>query len=136
MMDLTEVARQQLGQPILLPGKDFPAVIDATQIATMRSCMRKQELQYMPGNEWKPQGESIHLVAGAAFARGLEVTRRAYYEGGKDNDSAIADGIEALVLAYGDFETPEGSNKSVDRMVGALVFYFDEYKMETDRAKP
>ena len=132
--DLQEVDRATAHRAPTRP--DFPSVIDATQIATMRSCMRKQQLAYMPGNEWKPQGEQIHLLAGAAFARGLEVARRSFYEEGKDNDTAIADGVVALIIAYGDFEPPEGATKTLDRMIGALVYYFDQYIMETDKAKP
>lgn len=112
----------------------FPSVIDATQVATLRSCMQKQFRMYM--EDWKPTGESVHLIAGAAFARGLEVARRAFYDSGQLQETAIAAGVKALMLAYGDFETPDGSAKSVDRVVGALLFYFDQYPMASDAVQP
>ncbi len=40
------------------------------------------------------------------------------------------------MLAYGDFQTPEGSAKSLDRMCGALEFYFDRYPLDSDKAQP
>jgi hypothetical protein len=125
--------RQSLGAG-MMERPEFPSVVDATFIATWRSCRRKAMLQYM--QHWKPQGESVHLHAGAAFARGLEVARRAFYDEGQDSESAIAAGLLALVKAYGDFECPEGVNKSLDRMMGALEFYFHSYPMATDSAKP
>lgn len=112
----------------------FPAVIDATMIATWRSCHQKFFRQYV--QHWKPKGESVHLHAGAAFARGLEVARRRFYEDGQLEETAIAAGMSALILAYGDFEAPEGSAKTLDRMMGALEYYFHRYPMGTDAAKP
>lgn len=105
----------------------FPSVIDATQIATLRSCLRKMELQYV--NHWKPKGESIHLHAGAAFARGLEMARRSFYERGFDSEVAIVHGQRALCEAYGAFEPPEGSSKTLERMMGALDFYFESWPL-------
>jgi hypothetical protein len=113
---------------------DFPQVIDSTMLAAFRSCPQKMYRMYV--EHWKPQGESIHLVAGAAFARGLEVARHKFYAEGCSSDEAIGLGLEGLMLAYGDFQAPEGSAKSLDRMCGALEFYFDRYPLETDTAKP
>ena len=113
---------------------DFPHVVDSTILAAFRSCPQKFFQTYM--EHWKPQGESVHLVAGAAFARGLEVAREAFYTDGQPPDDAIGAGLSALLQAYGDFECPEGSAKSPDRMAGALEFYFSRYPLAEDAAQP
>jgi hypothetical protein len=84
---------------------------------------------------WKPRSPSVHLIAGAAFARGLEVTRRSFYEDGDDPETAIAMGLKALIEAYGDYECPPDSPKSCERMAGALEFYFDKYPLGDDPAE-
>lgn len=112
----------------------FPTVIDSTMRAAFRSCPQKMFRMYV--EHWKPQGDSVHLVAGAAFARGTEVTRRAFYEEGMPTEDAVAMGLKALLEAYGDFECPAESAKNPDRMAGALEFYFDNWKLETDHAQP
>ena len=113
---------------------EFPQVIDSTLLAAFRSCPQKAYRMYF--EHWKPTGESIHLVAGAAFARGLEVTRHAFYSDGQSADDALQAGIEALIIAYGDFQAPEGSNKTLERMCGAMDFYFERYPLEKDKAQP
>lgn len=85
---------------------------------------------------WKPKSESVHLVAGGAFAKGIEVARKAYYEQGLSQDDAIATGLHALLVAYGDFETPPDSAKSATRMAGALEFYFENYPLDGASATP
>lgn len=113
---------------------DFPQVVDASMLTAFRSCPQKAFRMYI--EHWKPQGESVHLVAGKAFARGLEVSRRSFYEEGFSEEDSVARGVHGLLLAYGDFETPEGSAKGADRMAGALEFYFSHYPLPTDAAKP
>lgn len=100
----------------------FPAVVDSTFIAAAKACQRKAQLSLI--EHWKPQAESVHLVAGGAFARGLEVARHAFWACDASPDDALAEGLRALVEAYGDFEPPEGSAKTLERMLGALEFYF------------
>src|SRR6185369_2335892 len=112
----------------------FPEVIDSSMIATFRSCPRKFELTYM--QHWKPKTESIHLVAGKAFAAGLEETRRAYFIEGNDPEAALVRGGRALLASYGDTRCPDDSAKSPERMLGALVFYFQRYGLETEAATP
>ena len=113
----------------------FPQAIDSTLRSTYVSCGRKYELMYM--NHWKPQSESVHLVAGAAFARGIEITRRAFHEHGLRHDLAVAEGVIALIRTYGDFEPfPGQENKHWLNMVRALDEYFLTYGLETDPVKP
>lgn len=102
----------------------FPTIIDSTILATFKSCEMKAFRTYV--EHWKRKGESIHLVAGAAYARGLEVARKAFWDGGDSQDVAVAKGVGALITAYGDFQPPEGASKTLDRMVGALEFYFSQ----------
>lgn len=112
----------------------FPTVLDSTLIASFRSCPRKFFLEYM--QHWKPKSQSVHLVAGAAFATGLEISRTRFFVDGLSPDDSLAHGLKALVEGYGDFECPEDSAKSVTRMAGALEYYMSQYPMETDMAKP
>jgi hypothetical protein len=112
----------------------FPSVIDSSLIAAFRSCPRKCELEYF--SHWKPQNQSVHLVAGAAYAAGLEAAREAYYIDGASPDTAVALGLEALLRSYGSFECPPESAKSAERTAGALEFYFSAYPLGTDKAIP
>src|SRR2546426_553256 len=103
-------------------------------LPNFRSCPQRVFLEQV--QHWKPKTQSVHLHAGKAFAHGLEVTRRSFYEQGRAEDDAIAAGTGALLEAYGGFECPPDSAKSAARMAGALVYYFDAYPMETDQAQP
>lgn len=114
----------------------FPHAVDSTMLGAFRSCPRKFQLQYL--HHWKPQTESVHLIAGGAFAKGLEVARQEFYEG--DNagiaEQAVAAGLEALVRAYGDFDCPPDSAKSLERMCGAFEFYMQAYPLGQDGMEP
>lgn len=112
----------------------FPTVLDSTILGAFRSCPQKAFLAYF--NHWKPQSESVHLIAGAAYAHGLEIARTAFYVEGKHPDDALAEGITALLKSYGDFSCPPESAKSPVRMAGALEFYFSQYPLGTDLAVP
>lgn len=112
----------------------FPHAVDSTMLAAFRSCPQKMLKTYV--EHWKPQTESVHLVAGGAFAKGLEIARRAYYEAGDAPDRAVELGLEALIKKYGDFECPKESAKSLERTAGALEFYFEQYPLGTDGMDP
>ncbi len=103
-------------------------------MSAIRACQWKAKAQYF--EHWKPQRESEHLVAGKAFATGLEVTRNAFYRDGRPAPEAIGMGLSALFKAYGYFEPPQGSVKTWDRMAGALEYYFDVFPLGGDRATP
>lgn len=111
----------------------FPDAIDSTMIAAYRNCPTEFKHGYV--ERYRLKGESVHLVAGAAFAAGLEVARRSFFVEGMSPEDASAEGMKALVLSYGDFECPEGESKTLERMMGALEFYFDNYPLTDDRAQ-
>jgi hypothetical protein len=112
----------------------FPSIIDSSMYATWKGCPQKMWKMYF--NHWKPKGESVHLVAGKAYASGLEAARRAFFEDGKSEEDAQALGLTALVREYGDFECPPESNKSLGRTMGALEYYLSQYPLASEEAKP
>ena len=112
----------------------FPTAVDSSMLKTAKGCLRKVELEYF--NHWKPKYPSVHLHAGGAFAHGLERARRAFYEEGKSPESALGEGVSALLEFYGDFQCPDHIAKTPSRMVGALEFYFANYPLDTDMIKP
>ncbi len=142
----------------------FPEVIDSSLIAAFRSCPQKAFLEFFL--HWKSQEPSVHLIAGAAYAKGLEVARKAFFAGElqtpyKEEElnektgqkelkikwkieqgdpvpeqDAIAMGVSACFAAYGDFQCPDDSAKSPGRTAGALEYYFEQYPMSTDLAIP
>ncbi len=119
----------------MLERPPFPDVIDSTILGTFRSCPQKAFRQYL--QHWKPGTESIHLVAGGAFATGLEVARKAFYSDGKSADDAQGLGLEALLRKYGNHEFLDSeSPKSWQRMAGALEYYFTQYPLGADGARP
>ncbi len=113
---------------------DFPAVVDSSLIAAFRSCPQKAFREFF--QHWKPREPSVHLHAGASFARGLEVARMAFYQDGMSPSDSVALGLRALILHYGEFECPPDSAKSLERMAGALEFYFERYPLGADKAVP
>lgn len=107
----------------------FPSVFDNSMLSLYKHCPAKFWRTYI--QEWKFRAPSIHLHAGGAFAHGLEAARTAFYEQGDDAETAISKGLSALITFYGDFECPPDSAKSLDRMAGALEFYFSKYPLES-----
>lgn len=112
----------------------FPQVIDNSMREAFTACPTRFWRGYIQ-NLTMPQ-ISVHLHAGAAYAKGLEVTRMSFYEQGKDELSALTDGANALILAYGDFVPPDKSPKTVDRMVGALEYFVSQFPLGSDYIKP
>lgn len=142
----------------------FPHTIDSTMLAAFRSCPQKMFRTYV--EHWKPKGESVHLVAGGAFAKGIEIARKAFFEGElhvpqveyvtdpqtglnerkvswtvqacdtRNRADAEAAGLAALIAAYGDYEAPADSAKSLIRTAGALEFYFEHYPLGADGTEP
>lgn len=123
------IARELLG---IRP--TFPQVIDSSMLSAFRSCPYKAYLGYI--EHWKPHFPSVHLIAGGAFAKGIEIARKAFYEQGRNQEDSEALGLLALVENYGSFECPPESAKSLERMCGALEFYLSNYPLGSDGAEP
>lgn len=112
----------------------FPMVIDSTILSAFRSCPQRAFREYV--QHYKTRNQSIHLHAGAAFARGLEVARKSFHTEGLDAQTSVAEGLRALVEFWGDYEAPDDAAKSLTRMLGALEYYFSVWPLDNDEAPP
>lgn len=112
----------------------FPDVIDNSLLDAFKSCPEHCRQEYF--EHWKPKTPNVHLHAGGSYARGLEVARLAFFGEGTSEEVAVARGAKALIEAYGSFECPPDSAKSLEGTLGAYEFYFDRYPMGKDTATP
>lgn len=112
----------------------FPPVIDSTLLSAYRSCGVQAERTYL--QHYKPKQQSVHLVAGAAFAAGLERARTLYYIDGATLESSVAMGLNKLIISYGDFEPEFNTSKTLDRVAGAYEFFMQVYPMDDDSFIP
>lgn len=112
----------------------FPIAIDSTMRGAFATCPQKFFREYF--QHWKPMRESVDLVAGKAFAAGIETVRKAFWDENCSPDEALTVGVQTLMKEWGTFEAPEGHVKTLDRMVGALDEYFRQYGYATDHIKP
>lgn len=98
----------------------FPRLLDSTAVADFRSCPQKF-LRAHVENLTPAQGKSTDLVAGGAYASGIEVYRRLRYLG-ESHDFALAQSFRAMSVAWADFDPPPDHQKSFPNMVGALIY--------------
>lgn len=113
----------------------FPRYVDNSMLDAFKTCPQKAFKSHF--EHWKPREPSVDLHAGKAYASGLEVARRAFYERGWSVQLSKDAGLDALEHAYGDFECPEYSPKTRARMLEALDFTLgDEWALGADKATP
>lgn len=104
-------------------------------LTTLDSCERKFFYEYIL--KLAPLAISPDLHAGGAFAHGIEVVRRSYYEYKIPLEQALINGTRAMMEYWGGFEPPYGHVKTCEAMIGALYYYFLEaFPIETDPLKP
>ena len=100
---------------------------------TLDSCEMlffRQYLQHLQGDD------STDLVAGAAFAAGLEAARKAYFDEGMSEFDSVELGQLAIKERYGDHIPWATSLKTCSTMQDALINYFMEYPLGIDELVP
>lgn len=116
------------------PGQ-FPLVWDATMRRAFASCPLSFKRSYIDCIALDT-GPSIHLHAGAQFAKGCEITRKQYYSGlASSTREALVEGQRALISGWGP-EQFDAEAKSLWRTSGALTHYFETYPLETETLRP
>ena len=118
-----------------LPAVPFPTVIDSSMMGTFKSCPREFYYQYL--RHLRGFDQSVHLVAGAAFADGIEAARLLLWSPNPPSfDECIYRAQIAAIKAYGDFETPEGNNKTLGAVCLAIEAYFLHHGVHDDVIQP
>lgn len=114
---------------------EFPAVIDSTMRAEFVTCPVKFYYSFI--RKLGVGGGSVDLIAGGAFARGLEVVRKAVWVEKKPFPTALSEGMTAAIAEWGSFVCPaHKTQKNIDRVVQALEFYFQRWPIDTDPIRP
>ena len=103
-------------------------------MSTIDACPMKAFRQYIL--HLSSGYESTDLIAGGAFAKGAEVTRKLFYNEGYGQDTAIEIGQQALYEAYGDHIPLEGSSKTAEIVATALEQFFWQFPMDADSFQP
>lgn len=108
----------------------FPGIIDNSMCDDFRKC----EMRWFYKHCWKLAllDDNVHLVAGGAYARGLEVTRRRYFDDGWPLREALRAGMRAAMVYYGAFE-PHGRlyAKNVWRVLSAIEHHFNRWPINS-----
>ena len=112
----------------------FPKFIDSTGVDDYRTCPRKYLYNSLRG--LAPEIPSVHLVAGGAFAKGLEVARGAFWKDHLPPEDALAKGALALIKEYGDPVPYEDHKKNLPKTLDALSAYFEHFGWEEDYITP
>lgn len=112
---------------------NFPIALSSSLVSAYKQCGMKFFYEYVLNKV--PISESVHLIAGAAYAKGHEVFRKIYYGEGRDFDKALQAGYKALLEEYGNFE-PNFTYKTWDRTAQAFLSFYDEYDPRTDFIEP
>lgn len=119
----------------------FPSVLDNTIVSTWETCPVKCVLGHF--FHLKPRGPQVHLDAGKAYAKALEVYRGHFYGKGPlkgDFEQSLVEGLRALCRSFGYDEDVdrvfEPTKKSFIRMAELYVRYFDHFGSKTDPMRP
>lgn len=118
---------------------EFPRVLDSTMISAFHDCFTKGYWEFM--RNLRGKGVSVDLIAGGAFARGLEVVRKDFWGAGVPFNQALEHGMFEALAEYtkeiGNNPVPDGKEaKGPDRVVQAMDYYFEQWPIETDHIQP
>jgi hypothetical protein len=120
-----------------MPLFDFPTAIDSTMNASFSACPTKFRNSF--GLKKAAHSDSIHLVFGGAYARGLEVMRRAHYEQGRSLIEAKTLGEQAILNFWLTSQMPaepEGQTKTLPRCITAFDSYMNHFNPASDFIHP
>ena len=112
----------------------FPEHISHTQRSMFHRCPQQWFWTYCIGlRDFTMRG--IDLRAGSAFAKGLEVTRKSFFNDGHTSEDAIEMGVEAMEADYGD-EDFRDHKKARHRVHSAMLGYFRNWPLGQDYLVP
>jgi hypothetical protein len=113
----------------------FPAVIDNSIRKAFVSCPTKARYRHIE-NLIPIADAAIDLHFGGCFARGMELTRKAYWFEAANAVDAINLGVAGANVMWGDYVAPPDHIKQKHRLEGALRFYFEQWPLGEDGFVP
>lgn len=114
---------------------EFPEVVDSTIIAAWRRCNTYAYWTHV--RNLRGRGGSTDLIAGGAFAKGLEVIRQSFWGDQLPWSECIRRGMSACLAEYGDHVPMDKKmNKAPERVLAALEDYFTRWPIQTDPIQP
>lgn len=124
---------------IINPDPPPLTLIDSSIISTFRSCRRKFYWNYV--QKFKPLGTSIHLIAGGAFAAGIEAARIEQFKPANaarqlHTDQLCWAAMAAFAKAWGDYPEMGEEAKNFHNTFHALERYLEEFPPFTDMVQP
>ena len=114
----------------------FPSLLDNSAISSFKKC--PTDWMYGSLQAIARKGGNIHLHFGGAYAAGLEAGRKAFYDEGIDEETALTIALDTATKFWGDYKIDENfaGAKNYERLIGALVEYFEQYPLSSDIIKP
>lgn len=113
----------------------FPIILSNTDMSLWSQCPLKWYRERCQSLR-KASLRNINLEAGGAFAKGMELTRKAYYEQKLPAQEAIEVGYNSILEQMHQPGVPEDTLKSPERMALALREYFKEFPLENEEVIP
>lgn len=112
----------------------LPHLVDSTQIVTMRACWRSWYYQFCLG--LRAQSRSVDLVAGGAFAAGIDGLRTGLFRDKLSLNEALVPATRNFLHEWGDYEAPEGHVKSKENVLSAIPEFCKWENPLTDPVQP
>lgn len=124
----------------------FPDYIDSTMLATFKSCPQKFNYAFL--RHLHGEAKSIHLIAGGAFAAGLEAARRFCFTPREllspelqalppyEHGGMMLAAFSAFRREWGNFDLAFDAGKSFINTWYALETYLTDYHPMTDFIQP
>jgi len=119
-------------RPVPAPGIEsirFPSIIDNSQIGDFRKCPERWFQKYC--RRIVLIDSNVHLISGGAYAKGVEVARKRYWDDRWEFRQALRAGMRAAIKYYGPFE-PHGKHyaKNIWRVLGAMEWHFNKWPID------
>lgn len=113
-------------------------IFDNTMIEAFKSCPQKYRYRHIK-NLIPNEESNIDLVAGQAFARGIETLRNSFYRKNLSIDESMDQAKQAIKDVYlvnGDMVIPKYNYKTLTGMLGAFEAYMEKWVPGKDGYKP
>lgn len=117
---------------------DFPHYIDSSMLTTFRACARKHYWSAL--RQLYPRGQSVHLIAGGAFAAAIEAARKACFASPNPStvhlDDLLHASYPAFVSYWGSYDPGDKTTKTFENTFNAFTHYLEMFHPGQDELQP